>query len=350
MASSQQLVSPSKGVPPLFTKVSTLAKPPGSFVNGLDICYALESVSGKDTVDCVQRMGDLFRIYPKTRPARDELLTKGFIYNGIFVSLLSKNPYQVRDEEVNSTKLLIDGVPMSVADSEIEKALLDLDLKLLSDIKYETYRDSNGKWTHFKTGRRFVYVQIPKLNLKPFLQIGLWRASIYYKEQIRPKRNSGQEAPIEEQSKQPDTENIDDPKPDNGREAATPSTEFVVTDNLAKPAKGKPTFSFLASRTDTTLWSEAKGEGVTVEVKKTAGKAGNERRARSPTRHRNRRGNLRDHWSPFGNRSTSSKRKVSEQELFCKSKQKQRRTFDTTVSLDCSISPSQHSAETSDLC
>ena len=150
-------------------------------------------------------MGDLFRIYPKTQSARENLLINGFTHNNIFVSLLSRNPYQVRDQEVRSTKLLIGGVPMSVANTEVEHALLDLDLKLLSDIKYETYRDSDGKWTHFKTGRRFVYIEMPKLNLKTFTQIGLWRASLFYREQIRPQRNNREKEPSAGQPKQPDT-------------------------------------------------------------------------------------------------------------------------------------------------
>ena len=171
MASSQsQSLSPSKGFPPLFFKASTLNSPSGVFINGLDICYALEEVSGKDTVDCVQRMGDLYRIYTKTLSAREDLLIKGFTFNNLSVPLLSRNPFQVKDQVINSTKLVIGGVPMSVADSEVERALLDLDLNLLSEIKYETYRDSYGKWTHFKTGRRFVYIVMPKLNLDQFLK------------------------------------------------------------------------------------------------------------------------------------------------------------------------------------
>ena len=191
MASMQALPeSPTKGVPPLFLKASTLATPAGGFINGLDICYALENVTGKNTVDCVQRMGDLFRIYTKTLTAREDLLINGFEFNNTSVSLLARNPFQIKDQHVQSTKLIIGGVPMSVADSEIQRALLDLNIQLLSELKYETYRDANGKWTHFKTGRRFVYIVLPKLNLDCLIKIGLWRATLYYREQIRPKKNN----------------------------------------------------------------------------------------------------------------------------------------------------------------
>ena len=193
MASNSALpVSPTKGITPLFFKASTLASPPGGFINGLDICLALEETAGKNTVDCVQRMGNLYRVYTKSFSAREDLLIKGFSYNNVSVTLLGHNPFQVRDE-IRSTKLIIGGVPMSVADSEVERALLDIQVDLLSDIKYETYRDASGKWTHYKTGRRFVYIKLPPLNLSPFLTIGLWRANLFYKEQIRPQKRSSVE-------------------------------------------------------------------------------------------------------------------------------------------------------------
>ena len=189
MASTSTLpVSPVKGITPLFCKASTLATLHGRSINGLDICYALENISGKGSVDCVQRIGDLYRIYTKSEKAREDLLINGFSFNNVSVTLLARNPFLVRDHEVNSTKLIIGGVPMSVADSEIERALLDLNLNMLSDIKYETYRDADGKLTHFKTGRRFVFVEIPKLNLKPELKIGIFKANLFYREQIRPGR------------------------------------------------------------------------------------------------------------------------------------------------------------------
>ena len=110
MASSQvSPLPPSKGAPPLFIRASTLATPTEAHVNGLEICYDLEKVAGDGTVDCVQRMGDLFRIYPKTPSAREILLINGFYHNNLSFSLLSRNPFQVRDEQVRSTKIIIGG-------------------------------------------------------------------------------------------------------------------------------------------------------------------------------------------------------------------------------------------------
>ena len=370
MASASTLpVSPVNGVTPLFVKASTLATPNGTNIHGLDICYALEMVSGKDTVDCVQRIGDLFRIYAKSNDARENLLINGFTFNNVFVPLLARNPFQVKDQQVKSTKLLIGGVPMSVADSEIVGALLDLNLKLLSDLKYETYRDTGGKWTHFKTGRRFVYAEIPSLNLKPFLMIGLWKASVFYKEQIRPQRiNRTRETPAEVVQTSDTTTTQETPAvlpaddTANVTEGSSVLTEatttHVVTERnppvhsanaTIEPTTGKSTtYSFSVSRPDHLLLKEAKGEGFTDAVIKPVKKIANQRRGRSPTRHRSRRTNLRDHWSPFG-RSASSKRKVSnvDSTVVDKTNIKQRKPNNNTGSIDSFVSVS---TELSDLC
>ena len=80
------------------------------------------------------------------------------------------------------------GAPLSLAHDEFEKALLDLKVEMVSDIKFENYRDSEGKWPIYKTGRRFVYCKKPSLNLKPVTRVGLWNATIYYRGQIKPQK------------------------------------------------------------------------------------------------------------------------------------------------------------------
>ena len=307
--------SPTKGITPLFFKASTIATLHNGFINGLDICLSLEEISGKGTVDCVQRMGDLYRVYTKTWNAREDLLIKGFCFNGVSVTLLSRNPFRTRDQQVKSTKLIIGGVPMSVADSEIERSLLDLNLNLLSDIKYETYRDSEGKWTHFKTGRRFVYIEIPQLNLNQFLQIGLWRASLFYKEQIRPNKNNNEQRTdntpdgTTKTSAAVSTNNNNNTAVSRPQRPPRTTVDTARGENQTKPTKGKPTYSLFASKSDTIKRNEASGEGVTSPVKTV--RSADRSRGRSPTR-RDRRNKLSSHWSPLSFRSSSAKRKVGE--------------------------------------
>ena len=47
----------------------------------------------------------------------------------------------------------------------------------------ERARDEKGKLSHFKTGRRFIYIDVPKKALPKTLQIGLFNATLFHKEQ-----------------------------------------------------------------------------------------------------------------------------------------------------------------------
>ena len=88
----------------------------------------------------------------------------------------------VKEQSPETVKIIIGGVPLSVAHDV--KGLLDLKVEIVSEIEFENYRDSEGKWTNYKTGRRFVYCKNPSLNLKPITRVGLWNATIYYRGQI----------------------------------------------------------------------------------------------------------------------------------------------------------------------
>ena len=195
--------SPITGTSLLFIKTDEIVQQSQNnnfspFPNGLDIIYAIEDVCGKGLIEGAQRIGKLYRIYIKTEQARDKLATEGFSFQGRHISFYSKNPFTVK-EQPDTVKIIIGGVPLSVANSEFEKALLDLNVQMVSDIKFENYRDSDGKWTSYKTGRRFVYCQKPALNLKPTVKIGLWNGSLYYREQVRPS-NVRQNAQIRDET------------------------------------------------------------------------------------------------------------------------------------------------------
>ena len=43
-------------------------------------------------------------------------------------------------------------------------------------------RDKDGKLTNWETGRRFVFITIPRSPLEKDLQVGIFSAEIYYQE------------------------------------------------------------------------------------------------------------------------------------------------------------------------
>ena len=158
-----------------------------------EICAAAERVTGYNSLEGAQRIGGLWRIYPRQKEARLKLLTQGFALRGIQVSVKDKNPFVVRapnsgdddgrDENPPSTKLIIGNVPLSFSDTELLQSVKQLGVTIFSRLISERDRDENGKLTHWKTGRRFVYIQVPDAPLPTNVNIGPFKASLYHREQ-----------------------------------------------------------------------------------------------------------------------------------------------------------------------
>ena len=131
-------VSPLKGISLLFLKIDDIVisdKDKIHFPNGLDLIYAIEEVCGKGNIEGAQRIGKLYRIYIKNDQARDKLATEGFSFRGRQVNFYTQNPLTVKDHP-GIVKIIIGGVPLSVANSEFEKALSDLNVQMVSNIKF----------------------------------------------------------------------------------------------------------------------------------------------------------------------------------------------------------------------
>ena len=54
---------------------------------------------------------------------------------------------------------------------------------LRSKLILERDRDEKGKLTHWLTGRRIIYVSVPRDPLPKFIQVGPFKASVYHREQ-----------------------------------------------------------------------------------------------------------------------------------------------------------------------
>ena len=81
---------PIKGISLLFLKVADVTPSDNKFVNGLDLIYAIEKVTGRGSIEGAQRMGNLFRIYVKNENAKNKLpILEGFTFQGHQVSLFT---------------------------------------------------------------------------------------------------------------------------------------------------------------------------------------------------------------------------------------------------------------------
>ena len=143
-------------------------------ISGLEIYLAAERTAGQGSIKGAQDIRGLWRIYPTTREARNELLIKGMSVRGSALQVATTNPFLLRDksgEESPTTKVWIADVPISVANSEIEHSLVKTGCELRSAVKLECYRDQDNKLTRFETGRRFVFVTVPTTPLEKTLLV-----------------------------------------------------------------------------------------------------------------------------------------------------------------------------------
>lgn len=173
-------------ITPVFTKVRDLPASDNHDYSVSELCQACEKVSGTGSMIGAQRISGLWRLYPTTTKARMELLVSGIALHGVQVTLSDKNPFAVwakSGEEVPTTRVVVSDIPMSYTNVEIEEALLKMGCKLMSQLKDEYDRDSNGKLTRWKTGRRFIFIATPKEPLPREVKIGIFTAKIYHREQ-----------------------------------------------------------------------------------------------------------------------------------------------------------------------
>ena len=178
-------------VNPVFIKSRDI---PDSFENRpsvIDICLAAEKTSGQGSVIGAQCIRGLWRIYPATKEGRTDLLIKGMHLRGVNIQVANANPFILRDdtgEEKPSTKLWVEDLPISVAETEVEFALKKLGCELRSSIRMEKARDKDNKLTRFITGRRFVFITVPSSPLDKEIKINNFPSKLYHKEQKQNKK------------------------------------------------------------------------------------------------------------------------------------------------------------------
>ena len=168
---------------PVFFKNSELIESENTAeLSVFDVCLAAERISGHSTIEGAQRIKNLWRIYPLNQEARQKLLVNGIALRSQQIDLLDENPY-INGKDVSSTKVTISDIPLSVTNNDIKPLFIKRGYKPTSDVKFECARDNDGKLTRFKTGRRFLYMEIPQSPLPTILEIGGFKAKLYHKEQ-----------------------------------------------------------------------------------------------------------------------------------------------------------------------
>lgn len=166
-----------------------------------ELCAASEKTSGYNSMIGAQRIGGLWRLYPKSFEHRNALLSKGISIRNIRVTPFDKNPFLVRspnpnaqggfvEREAPTTKVIIGNLPLSYSNDDIERKLVQLGAEPHSKLMMERERDEKGGLTRWLTGRRFVYVKVPSHPLPDKFSVGPATATLYHREQKQNPENA----------------------------------------------------------------------------------------------------------------------------------------------------------------
>ena len=108
----------------------------------LIICLAAERMCGFETILGAQDTGEVWRVYPLSRQARNQLLLEGVCLRGHRVQVYDQNSFILSGQnsvEIPSTKLWISDFPLLCANEDTESALsrlgVVLRLKLIQEKK-----------------------------------------------------------------------------------------------------------------------------------------------------------------------------------------------------------------------
>ena len=171
------------GISPVYLLSKDLPEDPR--VDNYELCIAISKVIGRGGLLGAQRIGALWRIYTQTLQARATILANGLVMRGRTVHVQGHNPFMIRGsdgEEIPGTKLIISEIPISFSNTALEAALIKKGLKLRSKLKMEEVRDREGKLTEWLSGRRFVFIDLPKCSIERVIDVGPFKAKLYYKE------------------------------------------------------------------------------------------------------------------------------------------------------------------------
>ena len=159
-----------------------LAGPDQGPVDGLGLCLACELVTGPGTVVGAERNRGLWLIYLKSQSAKGALIIEGVSYQQRTVTIHARDPFASRGP---STKITISGLRINSSDLEILDYLKTVGVNFRSNIIDECYKDKKGNVTKFKTGRRFFFADLPKINLPETVKLGSGPIGLFYRGQIR---------------------------------------------------------------------------------------------------------------------------------------------------------------------
>ena len=156
------------------------------------ICQGIEKVIGKGKLKAAQKLGRKWILNAIDEESRIRIVTAGRVEVGrVAVAVYATDPFAVLGpdgRERQTTKLVIDGVPLQEGEEKIKSRLEELGVMFCTSnpIKLENHYDVETKrFSELLTGRRFAYIVLPEKELPKVIKIGPYMARLYYKEMMK---------------------------------------------------------------------------------------------------------------------------------------------------------------------
>ena len=148
-----------------------------------ELGVGIAKVVGSGELLGAQRIGALWRIYLNTSEARVNLLGQGLAFRWITVAVARQNPFLVKEPDgilIPGTRLMVSDIPLFIANTTAEAALIKKGVKLPSALKLEEIMDPEGKVTGWLF-RRFVFIDLRKTSIEKIMDIGPYKANLFYR-------------------------------------------------------------------------------------------------------------------------------------------------------------------------
>ena len=168
-------------------------------IESLDILEAAEAIT-KDPAAaiCAKKNGSIWRLYASSEKNKTLIMSHQHLRFKnkktnvvVSVKLYLRNPFLLRGgeggKEIPTTRLTINGLPLSVSNTDLQRSLDKLGANTLSRIMWEHIRKrDNTIHPIWITGRRYVFIEVPAIPLGHKIEVGVFSGTLFYKEQGRP--------------------------------------------------------------------------------------------------------------------------------------------------------------------
>ena len=170
--------------PPVFIKASDLPRD----IRNIDLLKQLEVIAGKGRAKVAQKISGLWRLHMADQEARLGVLRVGMTIRGKAIPTYDQNPNMYRDQAGNiieTTKLSIDGLPISISDEDLISQLQSMGVEFISNLEWANCRDADHSLRRgWYSGARYIYIKKPLHPLPGSIKIGHFKAFLHHQEQM----------------------------------------------------------------------------------------------------------------------------------------------------------------------